>query len=474
MQQKYRFINRFIKSPSLIYCILILSILLQLSCKKLVEVAAPIDNVTTSSAFTGDNSAISGVNGIYSQMIGNGISLSFGNSAVTVLGGLSADELLQFGADPNLQEFQQNSLLKNNSFLLSSLWQPAYSLLYQTNACLEGLESGNVSVATKNQLIGECKFLRAYILFYLINLYGDVPMPISSDWRVNGMMSRLPQAQVYKQIISDLVDAQNLLVSAYPVSAPVRANKWAAVSLLARVYLYQKNWTAADSAASSVINSGNYNLVGLDSVFLANSMEAILQMEPTNVNYPFNVTLEGWIFNPGNSPSPNYFLTAQLLNSFEVGDRRLIAWIDSINYQGQTYYYPHKYKDWSVSPGGTITENYMTLRLAEQYLIRAEARAEENMLPGSISDLNIIRNRAGLSPDSPNDQSSLLTAIQHERQVELFAEWGHRWLDLKRTGNINTVLAPLKTGWLPTDQLYPIPATEITLDPNLKQNPGYN
>ena len=116
----------------------------------------------------------------------------------------------------------------------------------------------------------------------------------------------------------------------------------------------------------------------------------------------------------------------------------------------------------------------MVLRLAEQYLIRAEARAQQNNISGSQSDLNLIRNRAGLVNTAANDKTALLTAIEHERQVELFTEWGHRWLDLKRTNRADAVLGPIKApNWQPTDMLYPIPQTQIANDPNVHQNPGY-
>jgi len=112
--------------------------------------------------------------------------------------------------------------------------------------------------------------------------------------------------------------------------------------------------------------------------------------------------------------------------------------------------------------------------LAEQYLIRAEARAEKNNLNGAIDDLNMIRERAGLSPLLPSsDQSQVLAAVAQERRIELFAEWGHRWLDIKRTKTADQILGPIKSLWKSTAQLYPIPTLEIQTDPNLKQNPGY-
>ena len=118
-------------------------------------------------------------------------------------------------------------------------------------------------------------------------------------------------------------------------------------------------------------------------------------------------------------------------------------------------------------------------RLAEQYLIRAEAEAESSDPTDAVSDLNIIRARAGLSPSSvtPSSQKSdILAAIMHERQVELFCEWGNRLFDLKRTNTVQSILATEKGGpWLQDNHaaLYPIPAGELILDHNLTQNPGY-
>jgi hypothetical protein len=121
----------------------------------------------------------------------------------------------------------------------------------------------------------------------------------------------------------------------------------------------------------------------------------------------------------------------------------------------------------------------MVLRLAEQYLIRAEAEANEGDSTDAIDDLNVIRNRALLPNYSANVNGSLLSAILHERQVELFTEWGHRWFDLIRTNSADSVMgiiAPLKHGsWNDNNdqELYPIPQTARNLDMNLTQNPGY-
>jgi hypothetical protein len=217
----------------------------------------------------------------------------------------------------------------------------------------------------------------------------------------------------------------------------------------------------------------NYYLLIIP-VFLANSTEAILQLQLAN-RPPYS-TQEGQYFIPPDSvTSPYYALTSQLLGAFEPGDGRRTAWVDSTNLSGTSayLYYPFKYKV-RKDTTGNITEYYMLLRLAEQYLIRAEARANQNKLPDAISDLNVIRARAGLpNLSSALSQSQVLSAVARERRIELFAEWGHRWLDLKRTGQADAVLAPIKSQWQPTAKLYPIPQSELIADPNLRQNPGY-
>jgi starch-binding outer membrane protein, SusD/RagB family len=173
-------------------------------------------------------------------------------------------------------------------------------------------------------------------------------------------------------------------------------------------------------------------------------------------------------------------LSPQLLNSFEPGDMRRIDWVDSFYTSTASYYYPFKYKVKGGTAITTVTEYEMVLRLAEQYLIRAEANAQQGNTGAALYDLNVIRKRANLQNYSgATDESSLLTAILHERQVELFTEWGHRWLDLIRTGNGNSVMSlvtPQKGGTWNSDGyqlLYPIPQSELSVDYNLSQNSGY-
>jgi len=140
------------------------------------------------------------------------------------------------------------------------------------------------------------------------------------------------------------------------------------------------------------------------------------------------------------------------------------------------YYYPFKYKLYKIDDAEG--EYFMMLRLAEQYLIRSEARTQMNNINGGLDDINVIRTRAGLKEASDLSKDSLLKVILQERRSEFFSEGGHRWFDLKRTGKADEIMqgaCVLKGGqWFSYKQLLPIPIDDIRLNPNLTQNPGYS
>jgi len=452
-------------------------------CKKLIEIPPPVNTITTSQVFSSDGQAASATANIYYRMAN--IGFTFSNGGITLLTGMSADELKVFNqTNALLKEFQKNELESLNPNVGNSLWIPMYFIIYNTNAIIEGL-SNNSSVhdSVKNELIGEAKFIRSFCYFYLTNLFGNIPLVTTTNYNKTGLLFQSPPPQIYQTIISDLKDAQQLLQSDYSVGGGQRIvpNKWAATALLARVYMFNKDWENAEKQASLVIDSaGLYSLSSdLNGVFLTNSNEAIWQLQQNNsgATSSWNATYEGYQLIPKNATSPPaYYITPQLIHSFDSGDLRKQAWIDSTIYSGQIYYYPYKYKIGrsEATINGPYTEYYMVLRLAEQYLIRAEARTQLNNLPGAANDLNKIRNRAGLSNIAFTTQSDLTSKIEHERQIEFFAEWGHRWTDLKRWGNAVQILSLNKGIQLSQNALfYPIPISEITDDPNLVQNTGY-
>lgn len=436
--------------------------LASIACKKLIEVGVPKTQLTPTQAFSNDQSAVAVISNIYAEFNAK-IDGNF-----TPLLGLYADELLTTSSESRNLEYYNGLVSIQNSGNLN-IWESLYSVIYQSNALLENIEiSPQISETARSQLKGEALFLRALAFFYLTNIYGDVPALITTQVALTSLSYRDSTARIYLQIVSDLTQAKSLLSESYPNSDKVRANKWTAIALLSRVYLYQGNWQMADSESSTIINSGIYTpLDNIKDVFKKNSTEAILQFWTTD-----GFTREGSLFIPQELSIPTYALTSGLMNSFESGDFRKLNWTDSIVSGAETYYYPFKYKNRSSVTG--ISQEYLTMfRLSEQYLIRAEARAQQNNINEALEDLNMIRERAGLSDIYISDKLTLLAQIAHERRVELFCEWGHRFFDLKRYGIINQTLSPLKTNWSTISALLPIPEYELLNNPNLTQNPGY-
>lgn len=455
-----------LKHNRLLFIVGMLLILNTVGCKKLVQVDEPDDSFTSTMVFSNDSLAQAAVTGLYIKiMTYTKYLLSGGMSVYT---SLSGDELQRTSLMANEEQFYQNDINQKNALINTNLWKAAYTYIYHCNSCIEGLhKSSGVSTILKDRLTGEVKLMRALCYYYLINLYGDVPLALGTNADVNAMLSRAPVAQVYKQIEMDLVEASDALINERVKTAPTI---FAAQALLARVYLHLKQWDKAEQMASAVINSGQFALqTNLNGVFIDTSREIIFQVAPVQarMNSP-----EGFVFIPLGSSKPAYNISKDLWDAFESGDLRRDAWIKSVTVIGQIYRYPNKYKinASSTSP----TEYNVVLRLAEQYLIRAEARAMQSNLEEAVKDVNVIRSRAGL-PDVLQSitNQECLDAIAKERRTELFIEWGHRWIDLKRTGRANVVLSKVKNNWQYYDTLFPIPFSELETAPNLDQNPGY-
>lgn len=440
-----------------------LVILIATGCKKLVQVNEPDDSLSTNAVFSNDSLAQAAVTGLYINIMRNTKFLL--NGGMSLFSGLSADELTRTSPLNSEDQFSSNAILSSNQLVNVNLWKAAYSYIYQCNICLEGLrKSSTVSVAVKKQLTGEVQFVRALCYFYLVNLYGDVPLVLGTNADVNALMARTPVKDVYKEMETDLVAASDAL--AVDDRLKTTPTRYAAEALLARVYLHQQNWSKAEQLASAVINCGLFMLESdLTKVFKTVSKETIFQWAP--VADKINAA-EGFIFIPSiNGARPTYKLTDSLLAAFEAGDQRKKYWVKTTT-GSPVYNYPFKYQ---IYQSTTPPEEYnVVLRLGEQYLIRAEALARQNRVGEAVNDINIIRNRAQLPGISPLSSEDFFKALEQERRIELFAEWGHRWFDLKRTNRVSVFKG---NNWNSNNQLYPIPFSELQADPNLEQNDGY-
>lgn len=452
-------------------------------CRKYLELPPPNNQITTGAAFLTDNTTSSVVTGIFASFANSPVFGSALNSQLFAHeASLYTDELENISADPTQIAYYQNNLTPS----IAPHWPLLYKYIYDCNISIEGIRNTSAVLAHRNQWLGEALFCRAFVYFHLTNLYGEVPLAITADYRITNKLARAPRHTIYEQIIRDLKESESLLSNSFKdgfattTTSRGRPNSYAATALLSRVYLYTEDWENAEVEATRVIsNTGDFQLSTISTVFLANSKETIWAIVPS----PTFGYVSDYSLYAGAQTSPvasidrlgsNSILSQSLLNLFEPGDLRLKTWLKPIvvTQNLKTCYLPSKYR--SAVAG---VEYQVVLRLSEQYLIRAEARAHLNKIPESLADLTVIRKRANLPEWESNSSKDLLARISKERQIELFTEFGHRFFDLRRTKTINSVMetqAKNKGGtWSSYKEYWPIPPAEITINPNLSQTPGY-
>ncbi|HEY0042651.1 MAG TPA: RagB/SusD family nutrient uptake outer membrane protein [Flavisolibacter sp.] len=439
-------------------------------CDDFVDTELPVSQLTETGVFESPTTANAAMVSIYAHLRDSGLLTGLPNGITNQMGHY-ADELTFYGDQENPTfSFYNNTLLASDP-AVQGLWVSSYNVVYASNAVIEGVAaSATLDTAMKSRLTGEAMFVRAMVHFYLLNLYGDIPYITTTDYSQNSIVTRLPSAEVYSRIITDLISAAALLPEEDFSGQRTRPNRYAANALLARVYLYASMWAEASNAASFVLNNNSlYALeTDLNEVFLNTSSETIWQLIPANSAN----TNEGALFVFTAGPPPFTALSPALMSAFETGDIRQLLWTNAVSDGTTTWHHAFKYKE-NVGTG-VSSEFSVMIRVAELYLIRAEARARQGELIGAKEDLNEIRNRAGLGDTDATTAEQLLAAILNERRVELFTELGHRFFDLKRFGVLDVVLSGVKPGWDPTDALLPIPESELLLNPGLgTQNPGY-
>lgn len=443
-------------------------VILTASCDNFVELYLPTSQLTSKTVFEDVTTANAAMTGVYAKLRDTGL-LTGISSGLTCRLGLYADELDYYKAnDPNY--FYTNSLYPAEAGI-QDLWNQGYNAIYAANAIVEGVSaSQSLLQKDKDRLRGEALFIRTLIHFYLLNLYGDIPYVTTTDYNQNSSVHKIAVSEIYTKITADLEQAILVLPENYSSQQRVRPNRATAQALLARVYLYMGLWAEAANSASAVLNNPLYSWEpDLDKIFLKESTTTIWQFKPDNDN---GNTKEGNLFIFNSSPPPTVALTTNLVNAFAPIDQRKTHWIRAITKGTSTWYHSFKYK--RNAKAADSYEYSIVFRLAEQYLIRAEARAMQGDLIGAKEDLNVIRNTAGLPNTAAVSAIEIREAIIKERRLEFFTEFGHRFFDLKRVGSLDSALALSKPKWSDNDALWPLPVQELSANPNLNpQNPGY-
>ena len=429
------------------------------ACNDLLE-PTPVQQLPDSQAIKDAGSARAATIGVYDRV------QAYYQLNWPVLGFLPGENVRFNGTLNQFLQIDQNQLSADN-VLITEAWTQMYQAVNGANnviAALPGINDPLLPVPEKNQLLGEAYFLRALVYFDLGRGWGGVPLALApTRSKANGQgLRRSTQAQTYDQVLADLTQAETLLPEA---ATRNRAVKAAARALRARLHLYRQQWAEASASASQVIASTNYFLVTPYRTFSTTpflSQESVFEL--TFSNSDANTMWNNWFpsalggqFNFQPVPA-----VIALLNDPAVGGSR-VALLASTVIAGSPVTYGNLY-----SRAAQRDDPSYVLRLAEQYLIRAEAYARQAKIPEAIADLNAVRTRAGVSATTATTAAQLLLAIENERRVE-FAFEADRWFDLVRTGRAGDVLGV-------TDQrrwLFPIPFNDLVADPDLVQNPGY-
>jgi starch-binding outer membrane protein, SusD/RagB family len=442
-----------------IYYLFVIAFILA-SCEKIMDVN-PTDAVSADMAIGNKTGVEHALVGSYNALQATGL---YGLNGV-VVGDLTADNLTWAGTTQSYGQFEIKPIPSANG-VVDGMWAACYDGINRVNNILYRLPSiSDLTQAENDQYTGEALFIRALLHFNLATYFGGVPLRTQPTLDLSNIdLQRSPVEQVYEQVIADLNEAKSKL-SEEKVTG--RANTFCASALLAKVYLAKFQLTndkasavLSVSEATRVISDGGYALVS-NYVDLFHSpdasSESVFEVVYDVQNYN---RLAQYFYSRDSLGRYEFAPTSDLIQSFDTIDQRLEA---SITYDGKNKPYVIKYND--VSGG---TDRVYVFRLAEMYLIRAEALAyTDGDIVSILSDINTIRNRAGLGNTTADNYSDLKLAIENECRHE-FAFEGHRWADLVRTKRAVPLL-----GIDEKYTLFPIPLSEMQTNKLIKQNLGY-
>lgn len=473
-----------------------------LSCNKIddfldvrpVSQGIAVDNLSTdSTAFNSGAEAEAALAGVYSDFRNEYWELDY-----FVNGDAQSDDAYA-GAD-NPANFQIDEMridaINGN---VSRDWGYLYSTIGKANVVINNVEDvTDLSDSRKAEIKGEASFIRAFMYFQLVQLWGDVPLQLVEISTVSAALlpviypimfpARSPQDTVYKQIIKDMEYA----LSTVPVSASNKgfATKGAANAVLAKVYATKQphEWDKVLQYCNAVID-GPYSLLPEYDMLWndpqrENTSESIFEInyEGTSSSGNWGTGMfRGMDWKKFNTPS-NDLIAAFDAEGDNIRKNASIVFEDVAGKWTDPYWpsnnfpFVNKYRNLTTPS----SQNYILIRLADILLLKAEALNENGDLQGAADLVNEIRARVNLNPITPTTQEAMRLSIEKERRLELAFE-GHRWFDLKRTGRAIEVMSNVKgpngeaLNYQPNENklLWPIPQSELDNNTKLVQNPGY-
>jgi starch-binding outer membrane protein, SusD/RagB family len=440
------------------------SLVLLASCESFLDLK-PTNALLADNAVYNAKTSRALVNSAYSSL------KSYNNGSAIILGVIPADNVFFGGSQSQNIELDNNAFTVTNSAIVSA-YASNYSTINVVNWAISEIPKvvdETFTTGEQDKLVGEAYFIRAFSYFNLVRSWGGIQLQLNptTDLSSLGDIERSSKEETYAQIFDDLAKADSLL----PTDDATTRNKIQHSILKAfrsRVNLYAKNYEQAETDASEVIGNTKYELVKPYSNFFVApflTKEAVFELSATTNNagtsgsawFPASGTPKGsYEYRPTNG------IITLLNDATKGGTRKALLAKRGTDYYGNLYY--------TYSPN---TNPAYVIRIADLYLIRAEARLQKATpdYAGAISDLNAIRGRADatLFPVGSTDKATILQAIWDERRLE-FAFEADRWYELVRTEQANSVLGVEPDYWL-----FPIPQADVLADPSLngENNPSY-
>jgi hypothetical protein len=474
--------------------------------KQLIE--KPESEIAPDQFFTTEAQCTQGVTGVYSFL--NDL---FGQEDIWKSIEEGTDLVMYVPTNDSNNEYTFSAAAPGNA---GSLWTKCYKAINNANLVINRVGKADIDATLKTRLIGETKYLRALHYYVLTNTFGAVPMWTDElDVDVVSKLPRTPVKDVRAQIEKDLKEAADALPLSYPASDVGRATKGAAQALLAKVYLFDKDWANAQKYAQMVIDGGQYQLVNYADLFdindkFPNNKESIFEIQfkrdnasNTNVKVNYYYT---WFFplKDANNKTyagvdfgttvyrgyENFYPSAVFVSMFENGDKRKDVTL-ATSYNGQNFtrflkpgrpWFGAKFWDLQANDRNSGKDMYF-MRYADVLLIMAEALNEQNKPAESVVWLNKVRLEHGglTTPLSTGlGQADVRKIIMRERAIEFAGEFQRKW-DLARWGTLVSAVQSASAdnpkgaaNVKATNDIFPVPESEIIKNPSLlPQNPGY-
>jgi len=458
---------------------------------------------TTDTFWQNSNQAVQAVNATYNALQNNG---AYGRWQA-----FNFDIRSDIGFSPSpwadLSNYNKFTLVDYDFEVSRETWQHHYGAIFRANQAIANVPNIDMETALRDRLVGEAKFIRALLYFNLVNLYGgNIPL-ITEPSEPDTRPASSTEADVYTQIETDLTDAAAALPPSYAGGDVGRATRGAALALLGKAHLQQRDWAAAATALQTVTTLGYDLIPSYAENFTAaneNNRESVFEVQfgdrsllasgVRGLNIAKMVGPCGPSFCDGR-PTQWYFdQFQQERTTTGAVDPRLDVTIfynkpGGMDVYGQSFaqrygagstdLYFKKYGEYYIAgdQDWDAAINYRVIRYADVLLMLAEALNEQGQAAAAKPLVDRVRARVDLAPlPAGLSQAEMRDRILHERLLE-FGLVGQRFLDLKRHNLLTPALEahdPEFAFFTPEkSERLPIPVSERNLNPGVNQNPGW-